>query len=198
MIGVIAITAVVLWLFLTKSNDTFVPEVITYNNHVFTSLEDGKWLLTLQDIKNRREYDIPLYYNPTELEDEVLVSGDMTELYNVLNNNGLNAVYVTFDPDATNFSALALASAELSLNFAQVLDITPIGACTKNETDACIGRPIVNCSAEDRVVIYLRESSESFTHIREDFNCYIIEGKDKNLLKAVDRFLYELYGIMED
>ena len=62
LIGVIAITAVVLWLFLTKANDTFVPEVITYNNHVFTSLEDGKWLLTLQDLQHRREYDIPLYY----------------------------------------------------------------------------------------------------------------------------------------
>ena len=133
--------------------------------------------------------DIPLHFGPKELE-EVHVMGNINwELEKP-------EVYITFDPaEGYGFKYVALSITELSLNLAKGMEIVPVAACTKNETEACKNRPIVTCDDEDISVIYLKETEEEGEVILKG-NCVEISGKDWELVKATDRFLLQWYGVM--
>ncbi|MFH1511703.1 MAG: hypothetical protein ABIF10_08490 [Candidatus Woesearchaeota archaeon] len=155
-----------------------------YNNFAFV-YANGMWYTRWQ--KNGNLFTIPLRYNPRQVED-VTITGELDERFVAEN------LYITFDPRGENFTYLALAAAELSVNLATALDAIPTAACAYNETEACYQRPIVSCQDQDKAVIFLRESEE--TKVIFGGNCMIIQGKEMNLLKSVDRVLYIWYGIM--
>ena len=157
-----------------------------YNNFKFEQIENAwytQWQNDAGDVKN-----IGLRFNPKEVE-TVPVSG------------GLNATfqqplfYITFDPDADSeqFKYLALAVGELGLNIVRGFDARIQSACTKNVTDACIEHPIVTCDDDDKAVYYLKIADEP--RVTLDGNCLTIEGKDFELIRAVDRVLYHFYRI---
>ncbi len=103
-------------------------------------------------------------------------------------------VYITFDPRDENKEMIALAAGELSLNIVQGIDREVIGACARNETDACSDRPIVTCDSEDKSVIYLKESNTTWVQFEQ--NCIIVRGRGEELLKAADKLILYWYGIV--
>jgi hypothetical protein len=193
--GLLLFSGIILAILFFMSDRETGGKTVEYNNYQFKELEDGKWNVEIQSLEDKL-YSIPLYFNPYQVEDVSVDTNPKQFLELVLQTKG-RAAYVTFDPTASNFSPIALAATELSVNLAQVLNIQPIAACTMNKTDVCVDRPIINCSQTDRLTIYLKESEQTnVSRIYRDQGCFVLEGDKKNLVRSVDRFLFELYGIM--
>ncbi len=158
----------------------------TYNYFDFYYI-DGMWYTQIQ--LGKQPWNIPLRYGPKDVE-YIPVIGDPNVFLTA------KGVYITFDPDSDDLNYTALATSELSLNLAQALNITPIGACTKNVTLACHNRTIVNCEIDKKhAIIYLTQNS-SFPIVEQKDNCLILKGKGFDLVKAVDRLLLYWYKIM--
>ncbi|MEK6869440.1 MAG: hypothetical protein AABX74_04375, partial [Nanoarchaeota archaeon] len=68
-------------------------------------------------------------------------------------------------------------------------------ACDKNETNACANRPIITCDNTDKLVLYVKEANNSGVYF--DDNCIVIEGNGFDLVKGVDRVLYDFYEIIK-
>jgi len=158
--------------------------VINYNGFEFTEIA-GSWYFQWQ--RGDLLFNVPLRFNPLQTE-EVPVLGDFNT--SMFDRGG---VYVTFDPDNDKFTYIALAATELSVNLAQTLDVTPIAGCTKNISETCAKRKIVNCGDKGRRVIYLREQEP--TRVIAEGDCLILQGKEFELVRAVDRALYRWLGI---
>jgi len=164
------------------------PELNTLDYNYFEFVEIGGLWNTDIDLGGTL-YEATFRYNPEQVED-VYITGTLT-------NYNKAPVYITFDPDADEdaFKYLALATTELSLHMVRALNISIEAACTKNETDACIDRPIVTCDDPDKTVVYLQ--AEPPTQITLGDGCVTLSGEGLDLLKSVDRMLYQWYKIME-
>ena len=160
------------------SEDNFI-----YNGYAFVN-KDGLWYTQWQRGSNL--YNLALHFNPKEAE-EVKIEGDLDERFNK------DKTYVTFDPKGNYLQYVALSVTELSFSMTKVFNIRPIAACSKNETSACLDRPIVDCDT-NASVIYVREGPEP--KITGKGNCIIIEGPGEDMVKATNRLIYEWYQIM--
>ena len=109
--------------------------------------------------------------------------------------NNQSEFFVTFNPTGKDLSYVALAVADFDTHLSKVFEKKPIAACDRNETEPCKTRPIVTCDDKDKLVLYIKES-ERFRAYYND-NCIVVEGKGLDLVKGVDRILYNLYNIME-
>lgn len=159
----------------------------TYNGFEF-AYYDGMWNTQIQI--GKQPYLIPLHYGPRDLEDLYYRGEEDPKIFLTVKAN-----YITFDPDEEDLNYTALAVAELGLNMAQALNIKPIGACTKNITEGCSKRPIINCENDtEHAIIYLKQADETKVELKG--NCLTVQGKGMDLIRAVDRLLLYWYGIM--
>ncbi len=158
-------------------------ETVEYSYFTFTNV-GGLWQTSIQ--LDKQIYDAVFRFNPKQVED-VYITGEL--------GNFSEPIYITFDPvqDKEAYKYLALASSELSLNLIRALEKEVISACTSNETEACQGRPIVTCG-ENKNVIYLNPLPP--TQISLNNTCITLQGHEMELLKSVDRLLYQWYKIM--
>lgn len=157
-----------------------------YNGFSFVSIEDS-WFTRFKHRGTGQEYSIQLRYGPRELQ-HVAIQGNASTLLKY------NATYITFDPTGENLSYVALAAADLSLNLHNVLHITPVAACTKNETEGCKNRPIVTCEGQYPAIMVHSINLTPGVYARG--SCIVVRGEGLGLLEAVDRLLLEWYGIM--
>ncbi len=173
--------------YLVKTRESY--ETVTYNNFEFTNI-GGMWFFEWQD--DEKLFTVPLRFNPFEVED-IKTQGRLNSSFN------RETVYITFDPDSKDMTYLALGATELAVNMARAINVKPVAACTKNssngtEFDFCIDRPILSCET-GKSVIYLKTSEEPRILVKGE--CIVLEGKGFELLRAIDRLLYQWYGIME-
>lgn len=171
-------------------NKIFLPqkpkvEQFTFNKFVFT--KKGILWETQVQIENK-VITMPLHYTPHQAR-RVYLGGLLNESFNQ------GPLYVTFDPTEENLTNIALAIAELSINLAQGINRQLIAACSKNVTEACALRPIVDCDSNVSV-IYLKHGPTPFVKFEQ--NCIVITGEGEDLVKAVDKLLYFWYGIIEN
>ena len=113
-------------------------------------------------------------------------------------------IYITFNPTEDNQKYVALAASELTLSMAKGMNINPVAACDRNESDdelkqreidrACTNRSIITCESGKPAVYLLQEEPAK---VEMKGNCVLVQGVGMNLTKAVDRLLYEWYGIMD-
>ena len=90
----------------------------------------------------------------------------------------------------------ALAVSEFVEILSKVKNYPMEGACTKNETSACINRPIINCNDRgDFLTFYFKESNE--TKISVNNNCIMIEGMNESLIQATDKTIYSFLNIIQ-
>ena len=156
---------------------------------------DGLWYTQLTSPSGKRLYNMNLRYGPRDVEDIKIFGYLDSELF-----NNATDYYVTFnpigdyDPEGNSFSYVVLAVNDFNQHMVKVFGKKPIAACDRNETAACENTPIVTCDA-DKVVLYLKESDKSL--IKYDDNCIIVEGTGFDLVKGVDRILYDFYNIIE-
>ena len=138
-------------------------------------------------MRDETEYTLSLNFGPKSLDD-----------VNIIGNGtiGKRDIYVAFDLSnrSKKMPYLALAAAELSVNLAKGLDILPIAACLNNDSNACYDRPIVSCGDKDKDVVVIDDREDPIVVFNN--NCVVLRGKDKDILKSVDRFLYYWYDIM--
>ncbi|MEK6948681.1 MAG: hypothetical protein AABX34_00560 [Nanoarchaeota archaeon] len=151
---------------------------------------DDLWYTQLKSPKGTRLYNIQFRYGPKEVE-EVKVEGILdTGLF-----DNAQDYYVTFNPTGNDFSSVALAVGDFNQQMTNIFFKQPIAACDRNETRACIDRQVITCKDTDKLVLYVKESNTS--RVLYDDNCITIEGSGFDLVKGIDRVLYEFYGIME-
>ncbi|MBI2658883.1 hypothetical protein HYX05_02145, partial [Candidatus Woesearchaeota archaeon] len=103
--------------------------------------------------------------------------------------------YPTFNPTGNELTHVQLAIADFDTHLAKVFEKNPIGSCDRNETEICKTRPIVTCEDKDKLVLYVKESEKFRAYYNS--NCIVVEGNGFDLVKGVDRILYNLYNIME-
>jgi len=150
---------------------------------------DGLWYAQLVSPKGTRLYNVQFRYGPLDVE-KIKIGGSLDS--NLLNN--ATEYYVTFNPTGQNFSAVALAVGDFNTHMTNIFFKQPIAACDKNETLACANRPVITCDNTDKLVLYVKEANKSGVYF--DDNCIVIEGNGFDLVKGVDRVLYDFYDII--
>ncbi|MBI2111939.1 hypothetical protein HYT52_00180, partial [Candidatus Woesearchaeota archaeon] len=107
-------------------------------------------------------------------------------------NQGEN-VFIAIDPAIAN-KYYSLALSELSFNIVKGLNRKPIGSCT-TEDPVCEGREIVSCdNTKGLPVIELVLGNE--TGIYPQGTCIKIIGNEYELVKAVDKLLFQWYKVI--
>lgn len=159
------------------------PETMEYNNFVFQKMGDF-WYTQWQN--GPYLYNVPLRNNPEQVE-SVPIIGELQDKFNDRQN-----IYVTIDPTVEELKWVGLAKGELIWNLVGPLEKNVTDACTVNATE-CEGLPVVTCDT-NKSVILLQEAPT--TAVKAQGTCVILQGQEMELLKAVDRFLYQWYGII--
>lgn len=151
---------------------------------------DNLWYTELKSSKGTKVYSLALRYSPRDLDGIVIEGSLNTKLF-----NEKNEFFATFNPTGKDFSYVALAAADFNTHMSKVFEKNPIAACDRNETEACKTRPIVSCEDADKLVLYIKEANRFRAYYND--NCIVVEGNGLDLIKGVDRVLYNLYNIME-
>jgi len=151
---------------------------------------DNVWYTQLTSPKGTKIYDLALRYSPKDLKD-IIIEGKLDGKF--FDNH--DEFYVTFNPTGKEFSYVGLAVADFNTHMSKVFEKKPIAACDRNETEPCKERPIVTCEDADKLVLYIKESSRFRTYYNS--NCIVVEGSGFDLVKGVDRVLYNLYNLMK-
>ncbi len=185
LIAALILVVVIAGVYVLKNNHTTQENEVTYNNFKFVKVE-SLWFTQVQ-IGNQL-YNVPLHYNPYEVENIPMV-GDVDERFQQ------GSIYVTHDPGDSNLGYVAVSAAELSLNLATAFGVEPVAACSRNVTTACATRPIINCENTNASVVYLKEAN--FTRVDLRGNCIVIQGTGQELIKATDKVLYVWYRIIK-
>ena len=149
---------------------------------------DNLWYTQLTSPKGTRLYNMAMRYSPQDVQG-MQITGNLDDDF--FNNQTI--FYNTFDPTGNQLQYVSLAVADFSTHLTRVFDKMPMGACDRNIT-SCNERPIVTCDDKDKLVLYIKESEQP--KISYDNNCIIVEGSKFDLVKGVDKVLYNLYGIM--
>jgi len=151
---------------------------------------DGLWYTQIQTKQGGVMFDLPMHYGPREVED-VEIYGSFN--YSIFNEN--KEIYVTFDPlgKDENFKYISVAIGEFDQPIIKAFNKLPIAACDK-EAEVCSGRPIVTCDNRSLSVLYIKDGTSP--RVELDGNCLIVSGDGLGIIKAVDRLLLTLYGIM--
>jgi len=156
-----------------------------YNGFSFVKFEN-MWFT-----KIRRENDVislQLHYGPRESENITVVGKLDADKFDS------GEVYLTFDPSGEDLGNVGVAWGEISFSLVKVFETTPASACIKNETEACAGLPMLDCSNEELPIIYFKEAET--TMVKLQGNCAIIQGRKSEIVRAADKFLWILYGII--
>ncbi len=151
---------------------------------------DNVWYTQLQSPKGTKIYSLSLRYSPRELQD-IVIEGNLDKEF----FDNQTEFYVTFNPTGKEFSYVGLAVGDFDTHMLKVFEKTPIAACDRNETQPCKNRPIVTCEDKDKLILYIRESDKFRVYYND--NCIVVEGSGFDLVKGVDRILYNFYNIME-
>ncbi len=167
-------------------DDTPKIQSVEYNYFTFYNIS-GFWETDI--VLDRQVYRGTFRFNPYEVEG-IPIEGNLSLAFNK------PPLFITFNPNSPQetFKYQALATTELSLHLVKALNISVEGACTVNETDACIDRPVVTCDTPNASVIYI--VSEGEPKIVLDNRCITLYGSEFGLVKSVDRMLYQWYNII--
>lgn len=169
--------------YLYANNSTPENPSYTYGGFRFVKIS-GLWHTQWQ--QNDKLYNVHLRYGPRESEDIPYYAESSSF-------DPTGTLYITFDP-GRDLKYVALASAELSLSLANTFNMTPIAACTNNET-GCGTRPIITCDNTGDAVIYIQQAAQPSITTKE--NCLIIQGQGEDLVRAADKVLWIWYGIIK-
>jgi len=165
-----------------------VQDSYRYNYFDFEK-KSGVW--TTQTEEGGNPLLVQLRHGPRELED-ISVVGNIQNF-----KDYYDFVYVTFDPRVENHDGfVTMATAEVSPAMVVHFGKDILAACTVDYED-CVASatPIVTCNSTNKGVIFINNNDDNY--IRVDGNCATISGTGTDLVRAADRFLYGMYGIMK-
>ncbi|MEM4267793.1 MAG: hypothetical protein QXK37_03085 [Candidatus Woesearchaeota archaeon] len=162
-------------------------ERFTYN-YFKVEKRDGIWWTEAQQGKNL--FLITMRYSPREVEN-VTVIGDVQEL-----RRKWGFFYITFDPTEEKFADVTMANAEISTKLVQHFGIGVAPGCIKPAPECTqLNVTLVSCENESLPVIFLNQESPPVVKVQG--NCIIVQGEESDIIRAADRLMYNLYGIMK-
>ena len=157
-----------------------------YNGFSFIKT-DGLWWT---DVRARNKIvRTPLHFSPKELED-IEITTSIDENF----NKGEN-IYIAINPQTIN-KYYTLGISEFSMNIAKGINRIPVGSCS-SEDPVCDNRSIISCenNPENKPVVQLEIAEE--TSIEMEGTCIKVSGQDMDFVRAIDRLLYQWYGVMK-
>ncbi len=146
---------------------------------------DNLWYGQVATPSGTNVYDIPFHFGPRDV-DSIKIEGEL----NYTKLDEYQSFYVAFDPSDPDLNYIALSIGEADAVLINVFSKGVVAACTKNETNACSSRPIVNCSST-KAPIFIFDADEE-TAVKYDDNCILISGKKEGIVKATDRMLFDM------
>lgn len=161
-----------------------------YGPHSFIRFND-LWYFQVQS--NDVLVNVPLRFSPKEVEN--------ITLYGYLNDkfNNATTIYLAFNPLGSQLTYIALAVGELTQSLTKAFGNEVIAVCDRDcdmeACEACEGRPILNCNNTEEAIISLIESEEP--RILMKGNCIEIQGYGHEIVRHVDRLLFEFYTVMK-
>ena len=168
------------------AGDLGEKEGYIYNGYSFVKA-DGLWWTEMN--KFGTTLKVPLHFGPREVE-KIPIGGKLDAAFNSEEN-----MYIAIDPEVMD-KYYTLALSELSFNVVKGLDRRPVGSCTKGNW-ACDNRTIVSCANNTLGKPVIELALQNETGIELSGSCVKISGKEYDLVKAVDRVLYQWYGIIK-
>jgi hypothetical protein len=161
------------------------PERVEYNHFVFVQ-NQGLWE-TQVDVRGQ-PYILTLRYNPYETEN-VTITGELNASFN------RGPLHMTFDPEPQdrNFKYLALATGELGLSLSRALGRQTVQGCL-SPAPFCDNITLVSCEDADKATVFLNDTGPARVVLRG--SCVEIGGEGFELIRAIDRVLYQWYKIM--
>lgn len=170
--------------------------VVEYNNYVFQKFEGDKWL-TQQQIRGQL-YNIPFYYNPTQVLDIPIDQNSIDTIRNFsFNPNGV--VYLSIDPH--ELSKVVMAGIEYARILGKAYNIynmtvkSAIDVPVAGFTDA----PVITCSNQSKDVLVIHQIVTNKNLVSIDGNCIIVESENLNeSVRVADAFAFRLLNIITD
>lgn len=162
-------------------------EGYVYNGYSFV-FADGLWWTEMNKFGTLLK--VPLHFGPKDLE-EIPIEGEI----NLMFNEGKN-VYVAINPNVYD-KYYTLAISELSFNMIKGMDRVPVGSCTE-ENYICDNRSVISCenNPDNKPVVEL--AYEEGPGIELIGTCIKVKGNNQyDIVKSVNRILYQWYGIMD-
>jgi hypothetical protein len=197
----VVIVGVILMLLIIGTQ--FLPQFFqdtryTYNGFEFVKNPEMQTWFTTFRIRDQI-YPLPFHYGPRDLED-IPTNIDKEQLLNS------EFIYLSLPPmegeDAADIRRLALAAVEVGKIIGTkngIYDIPTKAALTRpTDEEDTADIPIIGCGAATETTGVIIFQIGSYTSVYENSdNCYIVQGPTGvDVLRASDRFVYELLGIM--
>ena len=151
---------------------------------------DSLWYTQLKTPVGTRIFNIPFHYSPRDV-DNISIKGSL----NYSNLERYKGFFMTFDPVDTNLNYIAVSIGETDQVLLNAFGKNVIAACSKNETDACVDRPIIECNSTEAPVFYFKSGTEA--NVTYNNNCAVISGYKTELFRATDRMLFDFLGIIK-
>lgn len=159
---------------------------LTYNEFDFQK-DSGIWYTQIE--KNNQPYIIMTEFNPLEVENISMIYNP--NYFKSLTKPKSN-VYISFDPREINKSDVTVASVDLVKGLSTVFNTKIRSGCFVNDTGC---KEIIRCnSTDDAVIEIIRDDNPRAVY---DKNCLKIYGKNKELIKVINRILFEWYDIIK-
>jgi hypothetical protein len=196
IIAIVVIVAIIVSAILISKYFFKDTNTIEYNNYVFERFEGNKWM-TQQMIKGQL-YNIPFYYNPTEVLDIPVDPNAILKVRNFsANPNG--TLYITVDPYES--SKVVLAGVEYARILGTGYNIYNINVKSglSQSVDIMTESPVITCDDqnENTFIIYQKVSDKNLVSIKD--NCVIIESKNINeSIRVADAYSFRLLNIIKD
>lgn len=165
-----------------------------YNGFSFLKLPDERTsvLFWYTQVKvDGQLYDMPMRHGPKELEDIKIEVINPTE-----KRNYSSTLYITTEARNEPRGYLGVAIAELNekLTMIKKYDIK-----SAYSTNSSLNNPVIavmECETNKENIIIRLEDDKQEPKIQIDDNCLIIQGSNESIIKAADKLIYKLVGII--
>jgi len=162
-----------------------LKEGYVYNGYSFVYV-DGLWWTEIK--QGNTLLKVPLHFGPKEVN-TTKISGKLSPKFNYGDE-----VYIAIDPEVTN-KYYSLAISELSFNVVKGMNRKPVGVCSKTNS-ACDNRSIISCNnTKGKPVIELKLGNENKIELKD--TCILVTGQDMDIVKAVNRLIWQWYGVIK-
>ena len=157
----------------------------SFGNYDFVQDESGLWLTEIP--VDNIVYVVVLNYDPLSLQN-LSVKGNIAEFYGLMAEYNASTV-LAFDPKDDS-EALSYAFVEITESLGKVgVDVFP--AMTESFGNSTL--PVADCDGKTPIIKIINSEDTSISY---DDACLIISGKDTELIRAADRFIWNFYGVM--
>ena len=156
-----------------------------------TKVSDTETFITLYVGKNEQPYAIDMRNDPLSLENITVEGMVNTRIY------GDDIVYITINPNANLSAKTTIAALEIDkiIDNPLLYNISVRSAMTLPND---YGYPVKSCSdgTDTSTVIWLTLGSET-TVYTENYCIVVVGTNEDELIRAADRLVYQLLGIMK-